>query len=114
VPTGRLHLNSDWLLTEPIDATGQPVPPGSRSEALLVTNLANFVQPVIRYQLGDSVVLSRETCWRGSPLETISVEGRSDEILRIPRSDGGEVVLLPMAMLRKPPACGAIRCCNRD
>jgi phenylacetate-coenzyme A ligase PaaK-like adenylate-forming protein len=29
---GRLHLNSDWFLTEPIDAAGQPVPPGSRSD----------------------------------------------------------------------------------
>lgn len=95
---GRLHLNSDWFLTEPIDAAGQPVPPGSRSEALLVTNLANYVQPVIRYQLGDSVVVSKEPCQCRSPLETISVEGRTDEILRVPRSGGGEAVLLPMAV----------------
>jgi putative adenylate-forming enzyme len=95
---GRLHLNSDWFLTEPVDADGQPVLPGHRSEALLVTNLANYVQPVIRYQLGDSVVVSEEPCPCGSPLETISVEGRTDEILHVPRSGGGEVVLLPMAI----------------
>ena len=95
---GRLHLNSDWFVTEPVDAAGQPVPLGSRSEALLVTNLADYVQPVIRYQLGDSVLISKEPCQCGSPLETISVEGRTDEILRVPRSGGGEVVLLPMAI----------------
>jgi phenylacetate-coenzyme A ligase PaaK-like adenylate-forming protein len=94
----RLHLNSDWFLTEAIDAAGQPVPPGSRSDALLVTNLANYVQPVIRYQLGDSVVVSNEPCQCGSSLATISVEGRTDEILRVPRAGGGEAVLLPMAI----------------
>jgi phenylacetate-coenzyme A ligase PaaK-like adenylate-forming protein len=52
---GRLHLNSDWFLVEPIDGQGRPVPAGTRSEGVLVTNLANYVQPVIRYQLGDSV-----------------------------------------------------------
>jgi phenylacetate-CoA ligase len=65
---GQLHLNSDWFVTEPIDAAGQPVPPGSRSDGLLVTNLANYVQPIIRYQLDDSVVVSKQPCECGSPL----------------------------------------------
>lgn len=95
---GRLHLNSDWFVLEPIDAEGRAVPPGTRSDSLLVTNLANYVQPVIRYQLGDSVVISDRGCACGSPLTTISVEGRTDEILRVPRAGGGEAVLLPMAV----------------
>ena len=95
---GRLHLNSDWFVVEPIEAGGRPVPPGTRSAALLVTNLANHVQPVIRYQLGDSVVISDHGCACGTPLATISVVGRTDEILRFPRAGGGEAVLLPMAI----------------
>jgi len=95
---GRLHLNSDWFLVEPIDAAGRPVPSGTRSDALLVTNLANYVQPVIRYQLGDSVMISDHGCACGTPLATISVEGRTDEILRFPRAGGGEAILLPMAL----------------
>jgi phenylacetate-coenzyme A ligase PaaK-like adenylate-forming protein len=78
----------------------------------LVTNLTNYVQPVIRYQLGDSVVVSNEPCPCGSPLATISVEGRTDEILRVPGAGGGEAVLLPMAIapwLRELPAYVAIR-----
>jgi phenylacetate-coenzyme A ligase PaaK-like adenylate-forming protein len=95
---GRLHLNSDWFLIEPIDGGGRPVPAGTRSEGVLVTNLANYVQPVIRYQLGDSVVISDRGCGCGSPFATISVEGRTDEILRVPRAAGGEAVLVPMAV----------------
>ena len=33
-----------------------------------------------------------------SPLATISVEGRTDEILRLPHAGDGEAVLLPMAV----------------
>jgi phenylacetate-coenzyme A ligase PaaK-like adenylate-forming protein len=95
---GRLHLNSGWFVLEPIDVDGRAVPPGTRSDSVLVTNLANCVQPVIRYQLGDSVVISDRGCACGSPLATISVEGRTDEILRVPRAGGGEAVLLPMAV----------------
>jgi phenylacetate-coenzyme A ligase PaaK-like adenylate-forming protein len=106
---GRLHLNSDWFLAEPIDAEGRPVPPGTRSDALLVTNLANYVQPVIRYQLGDSVVISDHACACGTPLATISVEGRTDEILRLSVAGGGEAVLLPMAVATVVEATRGVR-----
>jgi phenylacetate-coenzyme A ligase PaaK-like adenylate-forming protein len=53
---------------------------------------------VIRYQLGDSVVISDHACACGTPLATISVEGRTDEILRLSVAGGGEAVLLPMAV----------------
>jgi len=96
---GRMHVNADWFIVEPIDCVGNPVPPGQRSDTVLVTNLANYVQPVIRYELGDSVVVGEEPCPCGSPLPTISSQGRTDEILRVPRlGGGGDVVLLPLAL----------------
>lgn len=95
---GRMHVNADWFIVEPVDAAGNPVPDGQRSDTVLVTNLANYVQPVIRYELGDSVVMTEEPCPCGSPLRTITAEGRTDEILRVPRAGGGEAVLLPMAI----------------
>ena len=95
---GRMHVNVDWFIIEPVDAQGNPVPAGQRSDTVLVTNLANFIQPLIRYELGDSVVVDPEPCPCGSPLPTVTVEGRTDEILRVPGSDGGEVVLLPLAI----------------
>lgn len=95
---GRMHVNSDWFIVEPVDAEGNPVPPGQRSDTVFVTNLANYLQPLIRYELGDSVTVAAEPCPCGSPLPTITVEGRTDEILRVPGVDSVQVVLLPMAI----------------
>ncbi|MEO2092267.1 MAG: phenylacetate--CoA ligase family protein, partial [Gemmataceae bacterium] len=52
-----LHVNSDWAVLEPVDADYRPVPPGEQSHTVLLSNLANRVQPVLRYDLGDSVVM---------------------------------------------------------
>ena len=65
---GALHVNADWYLLEPIDAQGRPVEPGTMSYSVLVTNLANRIQPVIRYDLGDRVRLGTRPCACGSPL----------------------------------------------
>ena len=54
---GSLHLNSDWAILEPVDARGNPVPRGSPGATTLLTNLANHVQPLIRYDIGDRVAL---------------------------------------------------------
>lgn len=95
---GNLHLNTDWYLVEPIDASGEVVPAGQRSDSLLLTNLANYVQPLIRYEMGDSVVIGADPCPCGSPLPTVTPEGRTDELLKLPAREGGEVVLIPMAI----------------
>ncbi len=95
---GRLHVNADWFILEPVDATGAPVPAGRFSHSVLVTNLANLVQPLIRYELGDSVAMDADACPCGRPLPTIRVQGRTEEILHVPGPDGHEVALLPMAL----------------
>ncbi|MGY3564753.1 phenylacetate--CoA ligase family protein [Sinomonas sp. RB5] len=94
---GEQHLNADWFILEPIDAAGNSVPPGVLSHSVLLTNLANFVQPIIRYELGDSVRLGAEPCHCGSPLPTVRIEGRTDEVLRL-EGPAGTVALLPMAL----------------
>ena len=48
---GRFHVNADWMILEPVDADRRPVPPGTLSTTTLVTNLANHLQPIIRYEL---------------------------------------------------------------
>ncbi|GAY17152.1 phenylacetate--CoA ligase family protein [Mycobacterium sp. shizuoka-1] len=95
---GNLHLNTDWYLVEPIDSSGDVVPPGHRSDSLLLTNLANYVQPLIRYELGDSVVVDADPCSCGSPLPTVTPEGRTDELLKLPGREGNQVVVMPMAI----------------
>jgi len=95
---GRLHLNTDWLLLEPVDDRQRPVPPGQVSHSVLLTNLANTVQPLIRYALGDQVRLGVAPCACGSPLPSIEVLGRHDDILRLRGTAGHPVALLPLAI----------------
>jgi phenylacetate-coenzyme A ligase PaaK-like adenylate-forming protein len=80
---GRLHLNSDWAILEPVDADGQPVPAGEPGATTLLTNLANHAQPLIRYDLGDRVTLRTAPCGCGSRLPVVDVQGRRDDTLRL-------------------------------
>ncbi len=95
---GRLHANTDWLILEPVDAEHRPVPRDERSFTTLVTNLANHVQPLVRYDLGDQIVLHSRACTCGSPFPTFEVGGRIDEPLTLDGIDGRSVTLLPMAI----------------
>jgi phenylacetate-CoA ligase len=95
---GSLHVNADWVLLEPVDAQNRPVEPGTASHTVLLTNLVNRVQPLIRYDLGDSITVLPQPCACGSVLPAIHVEGRHDDILRFAASDGHEVVALPLVL----------------
>jgi phenylacetate-CoA ligase len=65
---GWYHVNSDWAVVEPVDADYRPVPAGQPSHTVLISNLANRVQPFLRYDLGDRVLLRPDPCPCGSPL----------------------------------------------
>ena len=84
---GGLHVNSDWLILEPVDECGRPVPPGTAGATTLLTNLANHLQPVIRYDIGDCVTVQAQPCPCGSHMPVVDVEGRSDDTLRIGSRD---------------------------
>lgn len=84
---GLLHVNADWTIVEPVDDAFRPVPPGELSHTVLVTNLANRVQPLIRYNLGDRVQLGAGPCACGSPFPTLRVEGRSGDVLTFAAAD---------------------------
>jgi phenylacetate-coenzyme A ligase PaaK-like adenylate-forming protein len=94
---GRLHLNSDWVILESVDEHGQPVPAGELGATTLLTHLANRVQPLIRYDLGDRIALHAERCTCGSPLPLIDVQGRRDDTLHL-ASKGRQVSVLPLAV----------------
>ena len=95
---GQMHLNADWVILEPVDERYRPVPPGEPPHAMLLTNLANTVQPLIRYELGDHVTVHAEPCACGSPLPVIEVCGRQDDPLHMAGREGGVVTLLPLAL----------------
>lgn len=93
----RLHVNADWVLLEGVDRHGRPVPPGTPSHTTLLTNLANRVQPLIRYDLGDSITIL-PPCPCGSALPAIAVQGRCDDVLTIANRGGAAVKLMPLAL----------------
>jgi phenylacetate-coenzyme A ligase PaaK-like adenylate-forming protein len=95
---GALHVNADWIVLEPVDRDGRPVPPGVASHTVLLTNLANRVQPLIRYDLGDSVTLLDRPCPCGSTFPAIRVEGRCDDVVGVRAASGNLVKLLPLAL----------------
>jgi phenylacetate-coenzyme A ligase PaaK-like adenylate-forming protein len=95
---GWLHVNADWVLLEPVERDHRPTPPGRISHTVLLTNLANRVQPIIRYDLGDSVIARPDPCGCGSPLPAIQVEGRHDDVVALLAPDGRTVRLLPLAL----------------
>jgi phenylacetate-coenzyme A ligase PaaK-like adenylate-forming protein len=95
---GWLHAMGDWVILEPVDAEMRPVPPGRFSSTVLLTNLANRVQPIIRYDLGDSIAFDPEPCACGRPFPALRVEGRSDDVLRLTDARGKRIELLPLAL----------------
>src|SRR5262249_56343875 len=95
---GWLHVNSDWVVLEPVDSAFRPTPPGETSHTALLTNLANRAQPIVRYDLGDSITPKGEPCACGNPLPAIKVEGRRDDVVSLVAPDGSIVRLLPLAL----------------
>ena len=73
----HLHINDDWVIVEPVDADLRPIKdPEEWSQGVLITDLSNFIQPVIRYYVNDMVriVPSDEAC---STMPILKVQGRT-------------------------------------
>lgn len=94
----RLHANADWALLEPVDEHHRPVPPGVQSHTTLLTHLAQFAQPLIRYDLGDRLTVAPDRCDCGTALPVIEVLGRCDDALQLTGPHGRPVTLLPLAL----------------
>lgn len=97
-PHGALHLQADWMILEPVDKNYLPVAPGETSHTVLLTNLANRAQPIVRYDLGDGIRMSGGRCACGSPFPVIEVCGRCDDVLRLKNATGRDISILPLAL----------------
>lgn len=89
----RMHINADWMILEPVDKNFNPVPNGQLSEGVLLTNLANLVQPIIRYYISDRILINDAPCPCGLPFASLAVEGRQEDNLTFLDADGGEVTI---------------------
>ncbi len=90
-PLGHLHLNEDAALVEAVDADDRPVADGSWSERVLVTNLLNHAQPLLRYRLDDRVRIEGTPCPCGSPLRRVEIVGRTDDVVYLDDGRGFQV-----------------------
>ncbi len=98
---GHMHINADWAILEAVDEQLRPVPNGTISSKVLITNLANRLQPFIRYVVDDRVCLDTSTrCQCGSSYPVLhSLHGRSSEQIVV-HSATGQSVLLPYVLFQ--------------
>ncbi len=97
-----LHLFEDYVLVENVDPDGRPVPDGQPGSRLLLTNLFNRTQPIIRYGLSDIATIESAPCDCGRTFRRlVALDGRSDDVLILPGRDGREVAVHPLA-IRSP------------
>jgi phenylacetate-coenzyme A ligase PaaK-like adenylate-forming protein len=95
----ELEIAEDVLVLEVVDENGSPVPPGRPGAKVLLTNLINYAQPLIRYELTDSVVESPLPNPAGRPWRClVSVDGRTADIIYLPGQDGATVAVHPSVL----------------
>ena len=88
---GRYHVSPEPGIVEILNRDGQPCLPGEMGE-IVCTGLQNFLQPLIRYRIGDAARWAVDqscACGRSMPVLE-SIEGRFEDIC-ITR-DGREVL----------------------
>lgn len=85
---GHLHINEDLVFVELYDADGRLIEePGVAGHRMIITNLVNYAQPLIRYEMNDMIVLD-EACPCGSKFRRIKqILGRHDDILYFLKGD---------------------------
>ncbi|MGD9364433.1 MAG: SCP2 sterol-binding domain-containing protein [Desulfobacteraceae bacterium] len=97
-----MHISSDLVIIESVDENNVPVPAGERGAKVLATNLYNYTQPLIRYEIRDMVTISPKKCSCGLPFPLIEcVEGRTDDVLRLKNDKGETVPINPIAIEMK-------------
>jgi len=98
----RMHVFEDLLLLEVVDQQYRPVPRGEFGAKLLVTSLFSRTQPLIRYEMNDSVRLSAEPCSKcGLPFTFIEgIQGRVEDALSMQGAKGGSILIQPLVFNR--------------
>jgi phenylacetate-CoA ligase len=83
------HVHEDLCHVRIVDEAGRDVEPGRPGE-VVISNLVNRGTVLLNYRLGDAASLTTDPCGCGRTLAVLpEVEGRVDEILRLP---GGRIV----------------------
>jgi phenylacetate-coenzyme A ligase PaaK-like adenylate-forming protein len=74
-----MHIADDLVILEPVDTQGNVVPYGHPADRVLLTNLYNLDQPLIRYDIADAMTITDAPCPCGCAHRRITdVQGRMD------------------------------------
>jgi phenylacetate-CoA ligase len=97
----QMHFFEDLVITEVVDEQYRPVPAGEYGAKILVTTLFSRTQPLIRYELNDSVRVSNAPHNCGLPFAVLeSIQGRVEDTLTFPAASGGKVLIRPLVINR--------------
>jgi phenylacetate-CoA ligase len=99
-----MHVFEDLGQMEVVDERGGAVPDAIEGAKVLVTSFVKRTQPLLRYEISDMVALTTVPCPCGRPLaRMVSLDGRSDDVLRIMGTDGRSIAVHPH-VLKSPMA----------
>jgi phenylacetate-CoA ligase len=91
-----LHLYEDLVITEVVDENNSPVPPGTAGAKILISVLFSRTQPLIRYELSDSVVTTDRRCPCGRTFGLIeAIQGRREDVIHLSSPGGGSISIHP-------------------
>jgi phenylacetate-CoA ligase len=94
--SGAMRVLEHSVVLEVVDSEGQPAASGVPGSKVLLTSFVSRAQPLIRYELSDSVIVADGGDPEGLPyLLLASIDGRSDDILSLPAAGGGVVSVHP-------------------
>ncbi len=93
-----LYLFEDLTIVEVVDERNRLVAPGEFGDKVLVTTLFSRTQPLIRYQLNDSVRLAARSDTPDLPFAVIdAIQGRMEDVFYLPGVGGkSEVMIHPL------------------
>ena len=95
-----MHIADDLVILEPVDTQGNVVPYGQPADRVLLTNLYNLDQPLIRYDIADAMTITDAPCPCGCAHRRITdVQGRMDGVFEfrggvaVPRREFERILL---------------------
>ena len=92
----RMHLYEDLVITEVVDDGNRPVPVGVVGAKLLVTVLFSRTQPLIRYEMSDTISVSNLWCECGRGFRLLeAIAGRAEDVLTLPATGANAVRIHP-------------------
>ncbi len=92
-----IHLFDDLCIVEVVDDENRPVPDGVPGRKILLTNLFQFREPLIRYEISDRICIDPEPCSCGRPFRLISaIIGRNDDIFYLEGTSGEPAPVHPL------------------